>query len=103
AYNSELDPLTYGLTIWDLDRNFYTDSLEHAFGGRRQATLREMVELLRETYCDKIGSEYMYIQRPEEKVWLQERFEVPDNASGLSKEEKLRILGHLLEAEEFEH
>jgi multifunctional 2-oxoglutarate metabolism enzyme len=103
AYNSELDPLTYGLTIWDLDRNFYTDSLEHAFGGRRQATLREMVELLRETYCDKIGSEYMYIQRPEEKVWLQERFELPDNASRLSKEERLRILGHLLEAEEFEH
>ena len=102
AYNSELDPLTYGLTIWDLDRHFYTDSLAHAFLGRNQATLREMVDLLRETYCGKIGAEYMYIQRPEEKIWLQERMESPE-LSYLSKEEKLRIFDNLLRAEEFEH
>jgi 2-oxoglutarate decarboxylase len=102
AYNTELDPLTYGLTIWDLDRHFYTDSLSHAFLGRTQATLREMVDLLRETYCGKIGAEYMYIQRPEEKIWLQERMESP-SVPNLSKEEKLRILDNLLRAEEFEH
>jgi multifunctional 2-oxoglutarate metabolism enzyme len=102
AYNPELDPLTYGLTIWDLDRHFYTDSLSHAFHGRTQATLREMVDLLRETYCGKIGAEYMYIQRPEEKIWLQERMESPE-LSYISKEEKLRIFDHLLRAEEFEH
>ena len=101
AYNSELDPLTYGLTIWDLDRHFYTDSLAHAFNGRTQATLREMVDLLRETYCGKIGAEYMYIQRPEEKIWLQERMESPE-LSSISKEEKLRIFDNLLRAEEFE-
>ncbi len=103
AYNAELDPLTYGLTIWDLDRHFYTDSLAHAFGNRKQATLREMVDLLRETYCGKIGAEYMYIQRPEEKIWLQERMESPAHSYHLTKEEKLRILDNLMRAEEFEH
>ena len=102
AWNSELDPLTYGLTIWDLDRHFYTDSLAHAFHGRTQATLREMVDILRETYCGKIGAEYMYIQRPEEKIWLQERMESPE-LSYISKEEKLRILDNLTRGEEFEH
>ena len=80
AWNPELDPLTYGLTIWDLDRLFYADSLSHAFGARKQATLREMVDILRETYCGKIGCEYMYIQRPEEKLWLQQRMEAPQFA-----------------------
>jgi len=102
AYNSELDPLSYGLTIWDLDRHFYTDSLVHAFEGRTQATLREMVDLLRETYCGKIGAEYMYIQRPEEKNWLQERMESPQE-SVISQADKVRILDNLLRAEEFEH
>ncbi|HEX4137001.1 MAG TPA: multifunctional oxoglutarate decarboxylase/oxoglutarate dehydrogenase thiamine pyrophosphate-binding subunit/dihydrolipoyllysine-residue succinyltransferase subunit [Bryobacteraceae bacterium] len=102
AYNSELDPLTYGLTIWDLDRYFYTDSLAHAFHGRTQATLREMIDVLRETYCGKMGAEYMYIQRPEEKIWLQERMESPE-LSYISKEEKLRILDSLTRGEEFEH
>jgi 2-oxoglutarate dehydrogenase E1 component len=103
AYNAELDPLTYGLTIWDLDRHFYTDSLAHAFGGRSQATLREMIDLLREVYCGRIGAEYMYIQRPDEKIWLQERMESPEFHYEISREEKLRIFDNLLRAEEFEH
>jgi 2-oxoglutarate decarboxylase len=103
AWNPELDPLTYGLTIWDLDRYFFTDSLQFAFGGRRQATLREMVDLLRATYCGKIGCEYMYIQRPAEKIWLQHRMEPRANSPQLSKEQRLRILDNLLRAEEFEH
>ncbi len=103
AWNPELDPLTYGLTIWDLDRLFYADSLSHAFGARKQATLREMVDVLRETYCGKIGCEYMYIQRPEEKLWLQQRMEAPQFAFKLSRDEKIRILDHMLQAEEFEH
>jgi len=101
AYNSELDPLSYGLTIWDLDRHFYTDSLSR-IRGAHQATLREMVDLLRETYCGKIGAEYMYIQRPEEKNWLQERMESPQE-SVISQADKVRILDNLLRAEEFEH
>jgi multifunctional 2-oxoglutarate metabolism enzyme len=103
AWNPELDPLTYGLTIWDLDRHFYTDSLAHAFGGRNSATLREMVDLLRETYCGRIGAEYMYIQRPEEKIWLQERMESPDHSYKLSREERLRIFDSIVRGEEFEH
>ena len=100
-YNAELDPLTYGLNIWDLDRHFYTGTLQHAFGGRKQATLREMVDCLRQSYCGKIGTEYMYIQRPEEKAWLQERME--QSVAPLSTTEKLWILDNLLQAEEFEH
>jgi 2-oxoglutarate decarboxylase len=101
AYNAELDPLTYGLTIWDFDRHFYTGSLQHAFRGRKQATLREIVDCLRETYCGKIGTEYMYIQRTEEKNWVQARLETPSQP--LTAEEKLRVLESLLQAEEFEH
>lgn len=103
SYNSELDPLTYGLNIWDLDRHFYTDSLAHAFNGRTQATLREMIDCLRQVYCGKIGAEYMYIQRPDEKLWLMERMESPAYHYEISKEEKLRIFDNLLRAEEFEH
>jgi 2-oxoglutarate dehydrogenase E1 component len=102
-YNAELDPLTYGLNIWDLDRHFYSGSLQHAFGDRKQVPLREMIELLRTTYCGKIGCEYMYIQRPEEKIWLQERMEPETNSWPIPKEDKLRILENLLSAEEFEH
>jgi len=100
AYNAEIDPLTYGLTIWDLDRHFYTDSLRHAFGGRRQATLREMVDRLRETYCGKFGCEYMYIQRRRKKSAA----EAPGIGSFADLER--RQAPHprnLLQAEEFEH
>ena len=103
SYNEELDPLTYGLTIWDLDRHFYVGTLQHAFGTRKQVTLREMVELLRATYCGKIGAEYMYIQRPEEKVWLQGQMETETGIWPNTPEQKLRILEDLLRGEEFEH
>jgi 2-oxoglutarate decarboxylase len=103
TYNSELDPLNYGLTIWDLDRHFFVGTLQHAFGKRRQVALREMIELLRGTYCGKIGAEYMYIQRPEEKLWLQQQMEVQTGIWPSSKEQKLHILQDLLRGEEFEH
>ena len=102
AYNAELDPLTYGLTIWDLDRHFYTGTLQHAFGGRKQATLREIVDHLRSVYCWSIGCVYMYIQRPEQKAWVMEYMETPAKKPGSGKK-KLRILEYLLRAEEFEH
>ncbi|MGD1072304.1 MAG: multifunctional oxoglutarate decarboxylase/oxoglutarate dehydrogenase thiamine pyrophosphate-binding subunit/dihydrolipoyllysine-residue succinyltransferase subunit, partial [Bryobacteraceae bacterium] len=102
-YHAELDPLTYGLSIWDLDRHFYSGSLQHACGNRKQVPLREMIDLLRATYCGKIGCEYMYIQRPEEKLWLQSQMELYTGIWPKEKEERLRILEDLLRGEEFEH
>jgi 2-oxoglutarate dehydrogenase E1 component len=106
SYHPELDPETYGLTIWDLDREFLTGSLGEAIGegGHRPvATLREILETLRKTYCGKIGCEYMNIQVPEQKRWLQQRIEPDANSWPLDKATRLRILRNLIAAEEFEH
>ena len=105
-YHAELDPLTYGLTIWDLDREFLTGTLGHAIGEaapKPVATLREILEILRQTYCGKIGCEYMNIQHPEQKRWLQERMEPDANNWPLDRDTRVRILERLIEAEEFEN
>ena len=104
SYHAELDPITYGLTIWDLDREFLTGSLSEAIGEHKPvATLREILETLRQTYCGKIGCEYMNIQHPEQKRWLQSRMEPPANNWPLDRETRVRILERLLQAESFEH
>ncbi|MEX2262473.1 MAG: multifunctional oxoglutarate decarboxylase/oxoglutarate dehydrogenase thiamine pyrophosphate-binding subunit/dihydrolipoyllysine-residue succinyltransferase subunit [Bryobacteraceae bacterium] len=105
-YHPELDPATYGLTIWDLDREFLTGTLGEAIGEsapKPLATLREILETLRQTYCGKIGCEYMNIQQPEQKRWLQHRMEPEANSWELDRDNRVRILQHLFEAEEFEH
>ena len=76
--HSDLDPATYGLTLWDLDREFITNGLS----GQDKATLREILEVLRDTYCNNIGVEYMYIADPERKEWLQNRMESARNYPG---------------------
>ncbi len=63
----ELDPATYGFTEADMDRPIFIDNVL----GRETATLREILGLLRQTYCGPIGVEYMHIQDPEQKAWLQ--------------------------------
>src|SRR5579872_5548904 len=106
SYHPELDPETYGLTIWDLDREFLTGSLGEAIGegsAKPVATLREILETLRRTYCGKIGCEYMNIQVPEQKRWLQQRMEPESNSWALGQEVRTRILHNLVAAEEFEH
>ena len=106
SYHPELDPSTYGLTLWDLDREFLTGSLGEAIGEggpHPVATLRDILETLRRTYCGKVGCEYMNIQHPEEKRWLQHRMEPESNHQPLDKESRIAILNHLFEAEEFEH
>jgi 2-oxoglutarate decarboxylase len=106
SYHPELDPLRYGLTIWDLDREFLTGSLGEAIGEgapRAVATLREILETLRQTYCGKIGCEYMNIQHPEQKRWLQQRMEPEANNWPLDREVRTRILEDLIGAEQFEH
>jgi 2-oxoglutarate dehydrogenase E1 component len=98
APHKDLDPATYGLTMWDLDREFITNGLS----GRDRATLREILETLRETYCGTVGVEYMYIADPERKEWLQERMEQARNRLPLTPVERKRILEKLVEAESFE-
>ena len=92
----ELDPATYGLTIWDLDREFYTDG---AAGGRVM-TLGDILGVLRDAYCRRIGVEYMHIQEPDQKQWIQQQVEV--DQPPLSAEEQLHILDRLNAAEAFE-
>lgn len=95
-YHPELDITTYGLTIWDLDRQFITSGI----GGKEIATLREIVTLLRRYYCSKIGIEYRHIQGPEEKEWIRSRVET--DPAPVSVETKNQILWKLLSAELFE-
>ncbi len=92
----DLDPATYGLTIWDLPRRFVADGL----GGRDVATLDEILHLLRDAYCRTLGIEYMHMQDPEQKRWIQEHVE--GVASSVDREEQQHILGRLNAAEAFE-
>jgi 2-oxoglutarate decarboxylase len=98
APHRDLDPATYGLTLWDLDREFMTGGLS----GEDRATLRDILDVLRETYCGTIGVEYMYIADPERKDWLQRRMEVARNYPALDAASKHRVLEKLVEAESFE-
>ncbi len=92
----ELDPLHYGLSIWDLPRRFITDGL----GGRDVDTLDDILHLLRAAYCGTLGIEYMHIQDPEQKRWIQEHVEgVPTT---IGADEQRHVLGRLNAAEVFE-
>ncbi|HYY93120.1 MAG TPA: multifunctional oxoglutarate decarboxylase/oxoglutarate dehydrogenase thiamine pyrophosphate-binding subunit/dihydrolipoyllysine-residue succinyltransferase subunit, partial [Pyrinomonadaceae bacterium] len=98
-YHPELDIETYGLTIWDLDREFITGGL----GGKHNATLREILDILRRAYCGKVGSEYRHIQSKEQKVWLRERVRQEFvNPEPLPAETKKTLLLKLVRAEQFE-
>jgi multifunctional 2-oxoglutarate metabolism enzyme len=97
-YHSELDPANYGFTVWDYDRTFISDGL----AGLRTATLREILDVLYQTYCDKIGIEYRHIQDPEEKLWLQRRMESNKNMPDFTAEQKKNILFKLIQGENFE-
>ena len=92
----ELDPATYGLTIWDLDREFLTDGV----AGTDKLTLGDLLGVLRDAYCRSVGVEYMHIQNTDEQRWIQEHVEV--KPPPLSKERKDRILERLNAAEAFE-
>ncbi|MCE0539638.1 multifunctional oxoglutarate decarboxylase/oxoglutarate dehydrogenase thiamine pyrophosphate-binding subunit/dihydrolipoyllysine-residue succinyltransferase subunit [Kineosporia rhizophila] len=92
----DLDITTHGLTLWDLEREVPTGG----FGGKPVAKLRHILGVLRDTYCRTVGIEYMHIQDPEQRRWLQARLERP--YAKPSREEQLRILGRLNAAEAFE-
>ena len=92
----DLDISSHGLTFWDLDREFVTGG----FGGRRSMLLREVLGVLRDTYCRTVGIEFMHIQEPEQRKWFQERLEKPYQKP--THDEQMRILGKLNQAEAFE-
>lgn len=97
-YHPELDPTTYGFTVWDYDREFITARL----AGLRTATLRDILDILQKTYSENIGVEYMHIQDPKEKFWLQDMMEPIKNQPSFTNEEKKHILYKLIQAENFE-
>ncbi|MGE3621045.1 MAG: multifunctional oxoglutarate decarboxylase/oxoglutarate dehydrogenase thiamine pyrophosphate-binding subunit/dihydrolipoyllysine-residue succinyltransferase subunit, partial [Acidimicrobiia bacterium] len=92
----ELDPATYGLTIWDLDREFLTDGL----AGRRAMPFGEILHVLRDAYCRTIGIEYMHIQDPDEQRWIQAQVE--GTPVELETEDQRHILERLNSAEALE-
>jgi len=97
-YHPELDPKTWGFTDADMDRPIF---INHMLG-LETATLREILEILRETYCGSIGVEFMHIQSPEEKAWIQQRIESIRNQTQFTLKGKQAILERLVEAEGFE-
>ncbi|NKB42109.1 MAG: multifunctional oxoglutarate decarboxylase/oxoglutarate dehydrogenase thiamine pyrophosphate-binding subunit/dihydrolipoyllysine-residue succinyltransferase subunit, partial [Ilumatobacter sp.] len=92
----ELDPATYGLTIWDLDREFLTDGV----GGTDKLTLGNLLGVLRDAYCRTVGVEYMHIQNTDEQKWVQDRVEAAHREFHI--DDKRRILERLNAAESFE-
>ncbi len=94
----DLEIESHGLTLWDLDREFATGS----FGGKGRPfmKLRNILGILRDSYCRTTGIEYMHIMDPEQRQWIQERVEQPHEKT--PREEQLRILLKLNQAEAFE-
>ena len=98
--HQELDINQYGLSIWDLDREFPVSSLGAGALGRRTMPLRDILGMLRDAYARTVGVEYMHIQDPEQKEWIQTRVEVP--APAVARAVQQRILDRLNAAEAFE-
>ncbi|MFU0506180.1 2-oxoglutarate dehydrogenase E1 component [Pseudaminobacter sp. NGMCC 1.201702] len=96
-YN-ELSPEAYGFKEEDYDRPIFID---HVLG-LEYATIRNMLDILKRTYCSTLGVEFMHISDPEEKAWIQARIEGPDKGIAFTAEGKLAILQKLIEAEGFE-
>jgi 2-oxoglutarate dehydrogenase E1 component len=96
----ELDINHYGLTIWDLDREFPIGGLGSGSLDRKTLPLRDILGVLRDAYARTIGVEYMHIQDPEQKEWIQAHVETPPTP--LKAEQQRRILDRLNAAEAFE-
>ncbi len=92
----DLEISSHGLSFWDLDREFVIGG----FGGRRSARLRDVLGILRDSYCRTIGIEYMHIQDPTERKWIQDHVETPYTKP--THDEQMRVLAKLNEAEAFE-
>ncbi len=95
---SELDPRSYGFTEADFDRRIFLDKVL----GLEFATMREILAILRRTYCETLGVEFMHISDPAQKGWIQERIEGKDKEITFTREGKRAILNKLIEADGFE-
>ena len=98
SYHPELDPATYGFSDADMGREIFLDGSL----GIKKAKLGDIVAILRQTYCRNIGVEFMHIQHPEQKDWIQRRIENDHGSFGLSKDDKKSIWNTLVEVEAFE-
>jgi 2-oxoglutarate dehydrogenase E1 component len=94
----ELDPRTYGFEEADMDRKIFLDKVL----GLEFATMREIIAIVRRTYCQTLGVEFMHISDPAQKAWIQERIEGKDKEITFTREGKRAILNKLVEAEGFE-
>ncbi len=95
---SELDPASYGFTEADYDRPIFLDYVL----GLETSTVREILDILRRTYCGDLGVQYMHISDPHQKAWMQERIEGRDKEIEFTEKGKVAILKKLIEAEGFE-
>ena len=94
----ELNPKTYGFKDDDWDRPIFIDNVL----GMESATLRQIIEIVKETYCGSIGIEFMHVQDPAQKAWIQERIESIRNTTEFTKRGKKAIYERLVGAETFE-
>ena len=94
----ELDPASYGFTDEDMDRPIF---INHVLG-LETATLNEILEVVRNTYCSTIGVEFMHIQDPAQKAWVQERIEAIGNRTEFTERGKAAIYEKLVATENFE-
>lgn len=97
-YYPELEPSYYGLTIWDLDREFPASSTWE----QSSYPLREIIERLRDVYCGSIGIEYMHIQEIQKKDWIKKWFEIGKGKPEFNNNTRIEILKKLIESEQFE-
>ena len=96
--DEELHPSHYGFSEADWDRKIFLDNVL----GLEFGTMREIVDILKRTYCQTLGVEFMHISDPAEKAWIQERIEGPDKEITFTRVGKRAILNKLIEAEGFE-
>jgi len=94
----ELDPFNFGFLPQDMDRPIFLDNML----GLQYATMREIVEICRATYCGNIGYEFVHVTDPDQKRWIQERIEGREKGAHFTPEGKKAILNKLIEAEGFE-
>jgi len=96
--HEELNPAAFGFSEADYGRKIFLDNVL----GLEYATVPEMLDILKRTYCGTIGYEFLHISDPAEKAWIQERVEGADKGVNFTREGKRAILSKLVEAEGFE-